>query len=364
MEYTIPDYYDKFRCTASDCPDSCCAGWKICIDKKSLEKYRNVEGAFGSRLRNSVDWDGSYFHQYEGRCEFLDEEGLCDLQREAGEEMLCLTCRRYPRHVEAFENRREYSLSLSCPEAARMILENPGKTEFLYAIRQTKNEHYRGYDRKLFKKLLAARRVMYDIVRDRDIDSSMRMGIVLAFGHDLQQRISKGRPEKIDGLLKRYESGRTEGYFRDFFWKYRNRANKAAGLRDRMMDIFKELETVKPSWREYLKKNENKEYTLRCSGEEEIFREQLMMYFLSVYFCGAVYDREAYAKVKFAVQSTLWICGLAQRGAGVESAGYVEAAYRFAREIEHSDKNLELLEKRIMEDELYCFDNIMVLLLN
>ena len=45
-------------------------------------------------------------------------------------------------------------------------------------------------------------------------------------------------------------------------------------------------------------------------------------------------------------------------------SGYVEASYRFAREIEHSDKNLEFLEKKIMEDDLYSFDNIMILLLN
>ena len=39
MLYTIPDYYNEFSCIAGDCPDTCCAGWQIVIDKKSLKKY-------------------------------------------------------------------------------------------------------------------------------------------------------------------------------------------------------------------------------------------------------------------------------------------------------------------------------------
>ena len=33
MRYLKPHYYDKFVCTAGDCPDSCCAGWQIVIDE-------------------------------------------------------------------------------------------------------------------------------------------------------------------------------------------------------------------------------------------------------------------------------------------------------------------------------------------
>ena len=37
MLYTYPHYYKKFRCIASECEDTCCAGWAITIDPKSLE---------------------------------------------------------------------------------------------------------------------------------------------------------------------------------------------------------------------------------------------------------------------------------------------------------------------------------------
>ena len=38
MLYTIPHYYNRFQCMAGSCPDTCCAGWEIAIDPKSLKK--------------------------------------------------------------------------------------------------------------------------------------------------------------------------------------------------------------------------------------------------------------------------------------------------------------------------------------
>ena len=56
MRYIKPGYYDKFVCIAGECPATCCAGWQIVIDEESLQKYGNVKGDFGRRLRNSIDW--------------------------------------------------------------------------------------------------------------------------------------------------------------------------------------------------------------------------------------------------------------------------------------------------------------------
>ena len=42
MLYTYPHYYRKFQCVASECEDTCCAGWEIMIDDKALEKYKKV----------------------------------------------------------------------------------------------------------------------------------------------------------------------------------------------------------------------------------------------------------------------------------------------------------------------------------
>lgn len=116
MQITRPDFYKEFSCIAGSCPDTCCAGWQIMIDKKSLKKYQKLKGPFRNRLHNDIDWSEQAFRQYDHRCAFLNEKNLCDIYSEAGADMLCDTCRKYPRHIEEFEGLREYSLSLSCPE--------------------------------------------------------------------------------------------------------------------------------------------------------------------------------------------------------------------------------------------------------
>ena len=128
MQITKPTFYKEFSCIAGACPDTCCAGWQIMIDEKSLQKYRRFKGPFRNRLHNDIDWKEHSFCQYDKRCAFLNEDNLCDIYSEAGKDMLCDTCRKYPRHIEEFEGLREYSLSLSCPEAARIFLSHKEKS--------------------------------------------------------------------------------------------------------------------------------------------------------------------------------------------------------------------------------------------
>jgi lysine-N-methylase len=130
MQITKPTFYKEFSCIAGACPDTCCAGWQIMIDEKSLQKYRRFKGPFRNRLHNDIDWKEHSFCQYDKRCAFLNEDNLCDIYSEAGKDMLCDTCQKYPRHIEEFEGLREYSLSLSCPEAARIFLSHKEKITF------------------------------------------------------------------------------------------------------------------------------------------------------------------------------------------------------------------------------------------
>ena len=108
MQITRPDFYKEFSCIAGSCPDTCCAGWQIMIDEKSLKKYKKFKGTFRNRLHNDIDWSEQAFRQYDRCCAFLNEENLCDIYSEAGPDMLCDTCRKYPRHIEEFEGLREY----------------------------------------------------------------------------------------------------------------------------------------------------------------------------------------------------------------------------------------------------------------
>ena len=117
MLYVRPNYYKKFKCTADRCEATCCAGWQIVIDEAALARYESERSAYGEILRKRIDWEEGVFHQdCRKRCAFLKEDNLCEMYQQLGEESLCFTCTNYPRHIEEFENLREITLAISCPE--------------------------------------------------------------------------------------------------------------------------------------------------------------------------------------------------------------------------------------------------------
>ena len=83
-----------------------------------------------------------------------------------------------------------------------------------------------------------------------------------------------------------------------------------------------------------------------------LYQEQLTIYFLLHYYCGAVYDDAILSKTKLAVISAFvieemlfakWIISKTRN----IKADWVAITYQFAREIEHSDENLEKIEKTL-----------------
>ena len=93
------------------------------VDKKSLKKYKEETGDYRKKLKKAVDFRNETFRQDNNkRCAFLKDNNLCDMYLNLGPDSLCKTCRMYPRHVEEFENVREITLSVSCPEVARILL--------------------------------------------------------------------------------------------------------------------------------------------------------------------------------------------------------------------------------------------------
>lgn len=125
-----------------------------------------MEGEIGVRLRNSIDWENGMFEQFAGKCALLNERGLCDVYCDAGEDKMCVLCQRYPRHFEEYENVREISLSVSCPEAARIVLENRGRVGF-YTENDDEEEEYEDFDYLMFTKLLDIREVLYDVLHEK-----------------------------------------------------------------------------------------------------------------------------------------------------------------------------------------------------
>ena len=66
--------------------------------------------------------DGYYFmNRPDGSCAMLDPDGLCRIQRNSSEEMLCITCRKFPRLAGRVQEDYWMSMAASCPVTAEYL---------------------------------------------------------------------------------------------------------------------------------------------------------------------------------------------------------------------------------------------------
>ena len=129
----------------------------------------------------------------------------------------------------------------------------------------------------------------------------------------------------------------------------------------------------------------NRRAFLAANGTRlELLREQIMVYFVFGYFCGAVYNDNPYGKMKLAVAATIlveellmaeWLkenlgqpehhgeaCDSSsdrnQRQSGssgiARKTQIVDLVHCFSREVEHSDENRGLLEDELVKREEFC----------
>ena len=192
MRYTIPDYYRQFQCAAGQCEDTCCAGWQIQIDERSLGRYARLKGRAWRKLRRSIRWRQRIFRQKEGkRCVFLNQDNLCEMYTELGEKSLCRTCRLYPRHIEEFEGIREITLSLSCPVVARLLMNREEPAAFP-ACEKDGEEEYEEFDLLLYSALADAREVILDILQNRAVPAQAREQRMLALADEVEKNYLEG----------------------------------------------------------------------------------------------------------------------------------------------------------------------------
>ncbi len=132
MKLYAPKYYSGFTCIADRCRHSCCVGWEIDIDARSMKKYSSLCHPYGEIIRNSIDLiDTPHFRLGDGdRCPHLDRRGLCRIICELGEDCLCDICREHPRFYNYNTRGCFVGLGLSCEEACRIILGSDSYTEF------------------------------------------------------------------------------------------------------------------------------------------------------------------------------------------------------------------------------------------
>ncbi|MBR3642532.1 MAG: hypothetical protein IKN57_03395, partial [Parasporobacterium sp.] len=99
----------------------------------------------------------------------------------------------------------------------------------------------------------------------------------------------------------------------------------------------------------YAKIREDFEKTMQQKDFWNIFLENYLMSFVYTYFCGAVYDDWIDTKIMLGIFSLLFteefIMNLYQEKGDVTQEDCEKIAWRYVREVEHSDINLNAMEE-------------------
>lgn len=337
MKLTFPDYYKKFTCIADKCTDTCCAGWDVVIDGESLEKYTNLSGEYGKKIRGLItaDEDGdSIFAARNGRCPFLLENGLCDMYINIGHSNLCRTCRVFPRFTNAFGARAETGLSLSCPEAARLIFESENPVTF-------ETEETDGaiipsdFDAELYFTLLKVRKTAINILHNRKFSANKRICAFLRYCEAIQKYINE------------YEYGETDRLCADDFLNEHQDFSPARAKRalKGIFAAFDAMEFINLNYSAKLRTAQFVDMQGFSVPDTEI--EHLAVYFVYRYFITAAYDGKLFEKAAFAAACTAVITRLWASENALTKEQRTEIAQKFSKEIEHSAMNMQLLTRAI-----------------
>lgn len=357
MKNTYPFYYKKFRCIADKCPDSCCEGWGIVVDGESAAKYSVAKGAIGEKLRRSmaVDSDGdTVFVCKNRRCPFLLENKLCEIYIELGEDSLCKTCTLFPRFVTDLGSRKETGISLSCPEAARLIFVSSDPIEF-ETVEEDIPIQPNDIDPTLYFTLFTAQKTAINILQNRKFPILQRLIAFLRYCEETQKNIRFGICDKIDV---------TDDFFAAVTPSYSQAKRNVGGL----FKVLESLEKLDPKWSESLDKarksafEDNAEF-LDFLSQNEWETENLAVYFAFRYFMTAAFDGDLLSKAKFTVFSVI-SCLLLEAALPdfADRSSRIEAMRKYSKEIEHSAENMNALFLKMKKSRHFGSDNLINIL--
>lgn len=303
MKWFAPEIYPAFRCIGGRCQHSCCVGWQVCIDPQSAKRYRGEASPFGQRLRDGMVWnqDGPSFRMDEqGRCCFLNQDGLCDLILQLGPDSLCQICQDHPRFRNHWAGRTELGLGLCCEEAARLWLTHPKPMKLILLEDDGQPDDADARE----SAFLAQRAYLFAILQRRNIPMELRLRRILT----------------VSGTVLAPASA----------WDSR----------------LSQLERLDAAWTESLALLPFADGApLPATPEWKRAWEQLTCYFLYRHLSGKDFRRG----VAFAVQSTLLIRRLCQgqkaRRGTVSFQQLLAFARQYSSEVEYSQENLTAMMK-------------------
>jgi lysine-N-methylase len=209
----LPLYTTRFECARERCPDTCCSGWKVTVDRAAYERFHELPSspardkmvAALARCEPATDRDFAWIRPARGSlsCPLL-VGGLCSAHTALGPEVLANGCASYPRFTRSLADELSMGMSLSCPEAARLALLAPDAFEFLGGELAVREGSVQPVGLPFGMSPDAARDVRafcLDLVRAREVAPWARLALLGLFCEQLTARITTVRGSDVPALL-------------------------------------------------------------------------------------------------------------------------------------------------------------------
>lgn len=128
-----PVLVSSFKCSGGACRNHCCQGWNIALDKPAVNRYLKSSDREIRRIASEsiIITKEKYSHwgkiksERDQPCAYMDSTGLCTIHAKLGAKALSNICMTYPRLQTDYKYEVHKTLTLSCPEATKILLTNP-----------------------------------------------------------------------------------------------------------------------------------------------------------------------------------------------------------------------------------------------
>ncbi|MCY6370409.1 flagellin lysine-N-methylase [Clostridium ganghwense] len=386
-----PDYMKNFKCIGNECPDNCCHGWNVTVDKKIYKKYRKIKNKDLKKIINkniTLNKDSNDSELYakivldkNNKCPFLDLKGLCEIHKEFGEEYLSKTCNQYPRSINIIDNVLEISGSVSCPPMAELILLNKEQMTFdqlekvvdvsksmINVILDTNS------DNEIFKYFWNLREVSIDILQNRNFEVWQRLLILGLILDKVQNAVDNGEEETIPSVIEQSIEKYCNENIKEMLSKIEFKENIQLDFINAICSIGIEeevsIENYKKLYTKFLEGisfNEKDDKAIIESykkGFKEIYEPFIKNneYILENYLVNDVFSRAFPIKrgknifeeycilvLKFALIK-LFLIGIGNYNKGLNYDEVINTLYLYSRNIEHSIKFLNNILEQIKEE--------------
>ena len=305
--------FKNFCCKKGKCDNSCCKGWQIDVDKKTLEKYSALISSFDgvtadkdkakiiTKLKTCVDYKNGKMKMQKGVCPFLNSDGLCEIIIHFGKNYLSYICKHHPRFISEFSDRIECGYGLACEKATEMLF-NLNEPLRIFKV-QSKSGRLTDFE----KHLLCERDNLIDFINANGIN-------------DIIDKIQSLTDFTIDGkTVKAFLTKLTELEITRPYWKTAINSCISAFLIDN--------------------------YTLKIEKECDVFKK-LLSFFLYRHTSNSADKLDFLSRVIFSLLSAIAVILLAETDNDLQNS-----AREYSVQVEYSDENLFTLLDFIEEQK-------------